>query len=58
MIGKVIEYIVKTDNGLEKRKANVKKIEFNNQLGKPIFTAVTPFKNTIRLTRDEILRFL
>ncbi|MFY0519273.1 hypothetical protein ACOMCU_15820 [Lysinibacillus sp. UGB7] len=50
-IGKVFEYY--SHHG-EKRKATCKKIEFHQELGKPIFIGITPFGNHVRLTREEI----
>lgn len=54
-IGKTFEYF--THNGT-KRFATVQKIEFHQLLGKPIFIAKSPFGNEVRLTRDEISRFV
>lgn len=49
-IGKRIEYHVK--NG-EQRVATIKQIEFHPGLKKPLFIAISPFGNMVRLTREE-----
>lgn len=54
-IGKGFEYI--THDGT-KRVATCKKIEFHQGLGKPIFVGISPFGNLVRLTKDEIYRFV
>jgi hypothetical protein len=54
-IGKTFEYI--THDG-SKRFATVKKIEFHQGSGKPILIAKSPFGNEVKLTRDEITRFV
>lgn len=54
-IGKVFEYY--THKG-EKRIATCKKIEFHQLLGKPIFIGVSPFGNEVKLSKDEIHRFM
>jgi hypothetical protein len=54
-IGKTFEYF--THDG-SKRFAKCKKIGFHQGLGKPIFIGVSPFGNEVKLTRDEINRFV
>lgn len=54
-IGKGFEYL--THNGT-KRVAKVESIEFHPTLKKPIFIGKSPFGNTVKLTREEIHRFL
>lgn len=54
-IGKVFEYYV--SNGT-KGVATCKKIEFHKGLGKPIFIGVSPFGNEVKLTKEEIHRFV
>lgn len=52
-IGKGVEFYVHDG---EKRVGTIKKIEFHQQLGEPVFTIKTPYGNTARLTKDEIHR--
>lgn len=54
-IGKVFEYY--THQG-DKRKATCKRIEFHQELGKPIYIGLSPFGNQVRLTKAEIHRFI
>lgn len=54
-IGKGFEYYTH-DNIL--RVATVEKIEFHQGLGKPIFIGKSPYGNIVRLTREEIHRFV
>lgn len=54
-IGKGFEYFTHCGT---KRVGTVKKIEFHKELGKPIFIGVSPFGNTLRLSREEIYRFI
>lgn len=54
-IGKGFEYF--THSGTM-RGGTVKKIEFHQGLGKPIFIGVSPFGHVLRLTREEIHRFV
>lgn len=54
-IGKVFEYF--THSGT-KRTARCTQIEFHQGLGKPIFIGVSPFGNMVRLTKEEIHRFI
>lgn len=57
MIGRGIEFEVVSNGEVILRKANVKSIEFHPVLG-PVFTAITPFGNQVRLTKREIKRVL
>jgi hypothetical protein len=57
-IGKEIEFEVITDNGRKIRKARIIGVETSKHTGKTIFIAVTPFNNVVRLTSDEISRFI
>jgi hypothetical protein len=50
-----ISYDVITDHGEETYSATIKSVEFHATLG-PIFTAITPYGNIIRLTEKEINR--
>ena len=54
-IGKKFEYYTHQGNRFI---ATCKGIEFNQLLGKPIFIAVSPYGNEVRLTREEIYRFI
>jgi hypothetical protein len=56
MIGRGIEYEVITENGPTTRVARVKSVEFTD-IG-PVFNAVSPYGNKVRLTRSEISRVL
>lgn len=53
----LIEYEVIQDGEAMLRRARVLKIEFHPKLG-PLFTAITPFGHTIRLTKREIKRYM
>jgi len=50
-IGKGVEFYVGDGT---KRVGKIKKIEFDQLLGKPVFIIQTPFGNIARLTRNEI----
>ncbi|MGX9135090.1 hypothetical protein ACWV26_12080 [Rummeliibacillus sp. JY-2-4R] len=54
-IGKAFEYY--TWNG-QKQIAICKKIEFHQVLRKPIFIGVSLSGNKVRLSKDEIYRFV
>ncbi|MCM3109948.1 hypothetical protein [Lederbergia lenta] len=54
-IGRRYEYY--TNNG-EMRQAKCIKIEFQTLLDKPIFIGVSPFGHEVRLTKEEIYRFI
>lgn len=54
-IGKVFEYF--THSG-QKRIATCTKIRFDQGLGKPIFTGISPYGNKVSLTKSEIHRFV
>ena len=54
-IGKKFEYYTNQGN---KYTAVCQKIEFDKLLGKPLFTGVSPYGNTVKLTKDEIHRFI
>ena len=54
-IGKGIEYF--THDGT-KRVGTITKIEFHQQLKKPLFTCISPYGNVFRLSRDEIHKVL
>lgn len=54
-IGKGFVYFTHDGN---KRVATCRKIEFHQGLGKPIFIGVSPYGNVVRLTRNEIHRFI
>jgi hypothetical protein len=56
MLGKIVEFEVISDAGTILKRAKINKIEFHPLLKKPIFTAVTPQKNEVKLTREEIKR--
>ncbi|GIN55045.1 hypothetical protein J36TS2_39390 [Bacillus paralicheniformis] len=53
--GKVFEYF--THDGI-KRVAVCKEIAFHKGLGKPIFIGVSPFGNVVKLTKEEIHKFI
>lgn len=54
-IGRVFEYV--THQG-DTRKATCKKLEFHAGLGKPIFIGISPYGHEVKLTKEEIHRFL
>ena len=54
-VGKVMEYEV---NSGEKRVATVEKVEFHQELGKELFVGKSPNGHTVKLTKDEIDRFI
>lgn len=54
-VGRWYEYYA--SNGVL-RKAKCVDIEFHKLLGKPIFIGVSPFGHEVRLTIEEIYRFL
>lgn len=54
-IGKTFEYF--THDGT-KRVATCKKIEFHQGIGKPVVIGISTFGNEVRLTKDEIHRFV
>jgi hypothetical protein len=54
-IGKRFEYF--THDGT-RRIATCEKIEFHQELGKPIFIGKSLFGNVVKLTKDEIYRFI
>lgn len=54
-IGKVFEYF--TSNG-QRRTATCTKIQFHQGLGKPLFIGVSRFGNEVRLTKQEINKFI
>lgn len=54
-IGRQMEYL--THSG-ELRVATVEKIEFHQGIGKWTFIGVSPFGHTVRLSKDEIYRFV
>lgn len=54
-IGKTFIYAV---NSGETRKARCVEIQMNHSVGKPLFIGKTVYGNTVKLTRDEIIRFL
>lgn len=54
-VGKTMEYY--THDG-RKGTARVEDVVYHEQLGKPLFIGVSPFGNPVRLTRDEIHRFI
>lgn len=54
-IGRGFEYY--TSDGI-KRVATCKRIDFHEDLKRPIFTGISPFGNIVRLTTDEIYRFI
>lgn len=54
-IGKGFEYF--TSDG-SKKAATCKKIMFHKGLGKPLFIGISPYGNTVRLTKEEIYRFI
>ena len=53
--GKVFEYF--THDGI-KRVAVCQEIAFHKGLGKPIFIGVSPFGNVVKLTKEEIHKFI
>lgn len=55
VVGKLFEYI--TYQG-ETRTATCVKIEFHKGIKKILYTCVSPYGNTVRLTKDEIHRIL
>jgi hypothetical protein len=57
MEGQVIEYEVISEGIVIVRTATVIKTELHHSLG-TIFTAITPYRNQVRLTRREIKRFI
>ncbi|MGK4040833.1 hypothetical protein AB0Y20_00930 [Heyndrickxia oleronia] len=54
-IGRGFEYF--THNGV-KRVATCTKVEFHQLLGKPVFIGISPYGNQVRLTKNEIHRFI
>lgn len=54
-VGKLFEYF--TYQG-EKRTATCVSMEFHKGLRKILYTCVSPYGNTVRLTKDEIHRIL
>lgn len=54
-LGKRMEYL--THSG-ELRVATVEKIEFHQGIGKCTFIGVSPFGHPVRLSKDEVLRFV
>lgn len=54
-IGRGFEYFISDGT---KRVATCTKIEFHEGLRKPLFTGISPHGNKIRLTREEIHRFI
>ena len=54
-IGKMITYTTHGEYGINRRRARIEKIEFNEQIGKPLFICKSAFGNVIRLTRNEII---
>jgi hypothetical protein len=57
MIGQTIEYEVIVEGIVTVRTAIVTKTELHHSLG-TIFTAITPYRNIVRLTRREIKQFI
>lgn len=39
------------------RTATVKRIEFHQGVGKWLFIGISPFGHTVRLSKDEIIKF-
>lgn len=51
------DFIYFTHNG-ERRKATCTEIEFHQGLKKWLFVGVSPYGNQVRLTKDEIHKFV
>ncbi|GEM_PF-7070267 len=54
-IGKGFEYFVSDGT---KRVAACKEIQFHRGLSKPLFIGISPYGNVVRLTKEEIYRFI
>ncbi|MCM3130232.1 MULTISPECIES: hypothetical protein [unclassified Paenibacillus] len=52
MINKNVFFDVETEFGVRTEVAKVKSVEFTKR--GPVFTAITPLGNTVRLTKREI----
>lgn len=54
-IGKRMEYLMYQG---ELRVANVEEIEFHQGIGKWTYIGVSPFGHLVRLSKDEVIRFV